>query len=314
MEGNNHTISNLTIYTSRNNNILYGLFGTLLDATIKNITFDNVHLDYNNNALNYTYYRAGLLAGRSRGDTTISNITIIDSSVKGTRNYVGGLIGVVNSTDSSLTIDHIKTENFKIFGKVNYVGGLIGNIEDEVSSVSISNIDFEGEVFSNGNNSYQGGLIGRVKNGPTVSINQVVLEFKSINTIETNSTYYNKYTKKYIGGLRGYNMSTSDNLSISHTFLTGDLITQTDAKCIYVGTLFGRNTGSYNGDNNFFAAVQFKNTSGNITYDPDINAVGVFSTEVNNGTMPSVTWWNNFSNSFNMDIWSQDLTGRLYLA
>ncbi len=312
-DGNNHKISNLTVYTELTTDTYLGIFSIIQNATIKNITFENVHINFFKYALYFSNYRSGLLAGQATGTNTIDNVSIINSSVKGTKySGVGGLIGRVSELETSLTINRIKATNLKIFSKNFYVGGLIGYIEDKVNSISISNIDFEGEIFSSNKYSFVGGLIGKVNNGPIISINQVILEFKSINTIETSCCFFNDYSKKYIGGLIAYNQSV-DKLSINNTFLTGELITQCSYSSIYVGTLLAKNTGDYIGSNNFYAAVLFRQADGSINFDPNPDAVGVFSNEINDGALPTLAQWNIMSTYFDMTIWSQADTGRLFL-
>lgn len=314
IEGNGYKIKNLTMYTELTSRNYIGMFGKVDDATFKNIIFENVHIDFPDSVLSNKNYRSGLIAGLATGDINVHNIEIIDSSVKATRNGgAGGLFGLIDLTGTTVTIDQVKSTNFKVFNTSNNVGSLIGLVENEVSSLSITNIDFQGELFSNGNNSHVGGIIGKLKNGATTTINNVIVDFSTINTIEDNINYINKYSNKHIGGIIGYNLASSANLTISNTFMTGELIHQTSGNTKYVGTLFGRNSGNYTGNNNYYAAVSFKLSNGTISYDYNPNAVGVFSIEVNNGTMPSVTWWNNYSSNFDLDIWSQDSTGRLYL-
>ncbi len=314
LDGNNYKITNLTMYTELTSSSYLGLFGTVINASFQNIVFENVHIDFPDSALSGGNYRSGLLAGLAQGIINVENITIIDSSVKATRNGgAGGLFGLVDAAGTAVSINKVKARNFKIFNTDNNVGGLVGLVENEITSLSISNFDFIGEIFSDGNNSHVGGVIGKLKNGGSISIDHVIVEFISINTIEDHVDYFNKYTNKHLGGIIGYNLATNTNLTINNTFLTGGLIHETASYSKNVGTMFGRNSGDYTGTNNYYAAVQFRQADGTIGYDPNPNAVGVFSIEINNGTLPSLAQWNIMSSNFNTTIWVQDVTGRLYL-
>jgi hypothetical protein len=313
LDGNGHTISNLTIYNNSSAYTHQGIFTIIDGGTVKNLVLDNVDLSLGSLALSGSSLRSGLIAGEINGSTTISNITITNSGVRATSDTgAGGIVGYVFGTNTFLNINNIKASNLKVWSGNSNPGGIIGQIDSNVLSVSISNIDIEVDVFSFMNSSYVGGVIGMVGSGSSLTITSAVIEMSSQNTLETSSDYL-LYSKKFIGGLIGYNLTDSSLLTISDTFFTGNLITDSSSKSVYVGTAIGRNGGSFTMTNSFYSMVQFKHTDGSIYYTPDRRANGEFSTVVNDSSMPSNTWWNSFSSAFDGNLWSQDGSGRLYL-
>ena len=113
-EGNNHTISNLTINSTTADRV--GLFGkTDYNAIIKNLTLENANVTGDN--------YVGTLIGMAK-DTTIEQIGI-DTRVDG-HQEVGGMIGRIHK--------NVTIKNSYVAGAVdpdsnaNSVGGLIGHI------------------------------------------------------------------------------------------------------------------------------------------------------------------------------------------
>lgn len=132
------------------------------------------------------------------------------------------------------------------------------------------------------------------------------------NTLETSQNYL-KYSRKYIGGIIGYSDSTTSLLNINEVFVTGDLITQGSAKSKYVGTAIGRNVGTYTINNSYYSNIQFKHTDGNLYYSQEPSNTGVNIPVVNDDSMPSLSWWNNYFIDFDNGLWAQDSSGRPYL-
>lgn len=316
LNGNNYTISNLTIYTNSTAYSNIGIFPVINGASITNITFDSIVIDLGSTALSSSSLSAGIIAGSISGSTnTFSNITFTDCGVRGTSsNGVGGLFGNVSGTTTIVNINNIKASNLRVFNTESNSGGVIGLIGSNGATLNITNIDFEGEVYSDNDSSNVGGVVGQIQSGSYLSIDNAVVEITTQNTLETNSTYYLNYSHKYLGGFIGYNLTTSDKLSLNYTFFTGSLVTSAKNKAKYVGTLIGRDTGSYTSTDSYYSMVLFMNSrNGSITYNRDSKATGEFSILVNSSTMPSLTWWNSFSTGFDTSIWDQNASGRLYL-
>lgn len=167
LDGNGHTISNLTLAPTKSN---IGLFKDLYNATIKNINFVNIESTStsadSNKGLNLFGYR-------SMGTTTIENVTI-DGYTMACAEVSGGLIA---RAYDNLTIKDVSVTGFNgTFTK--YSGGLIGQIRKSETtvmygdyipasgSVVMQNILFEGDVQGDLGSSGQGvgGLVGQVDN------------------------------------------------------------------------------------------------------------------------------------------------------
>lgn len=315
LEGNGFSISNLKIYTNDTNHNYFGLFARSDGGSINNIVFNNVELDMGSNALNYSSMRTGLLFGRVSDSslTSITNIYLNNCGVRGSSVYgTGGLVGQVYGYDTTVNITNIKATNFKVFSTTYNVGGLIGYIYTSSSAANISNIDMDVEIYSDYYYTYGGGIIGKIRSGGILSINNAVIELSTQNTLET-SVGYEEYAGRYLGGIVGYNLSSSSNISINNTIVTGELIPYTSNYYYYVGTLIGRDSGSYTGSNNFYSQVLFLESNGNTSYYPSSRNRGEMSTVVNYETLPDAIWWDDFSSNFDDSVWNQDSTGRLYL-
>ena len=157
LEGNNHTISNLTI---TGNNSYVGLFGVTTNANIRNFKITNVSVK----GAGYV----GALVGEALR-TNISNIVLIgdasqtasNAEVQGTGSFVGGLVGAFNeyifnvvyqnsisNSSSNLTIKTTNGDN---------VGGLVGfQVDSDIRQSWAS-----GFVFTSGGDQV-GGLVGWV--------------------------------------------------------------------------------------------------------------------------------------------------------
>lgn len=146
LDGDNHKISNLFI--SRNEDCI-GLFSSLTDATVKNLTIevaDAKCVEGNE--------KVGILAGR------LNNCTIDNVTIKGTVNgekIVGGLAGQINGG----YVNNVIISESSIVGK-NYVGGIAGTSSAIVTLCSfdgrVSDLVAEKDGFDNSVVVYVGGL------------------------------------------------------------------------------------------------------------------------------------------------------------
>ena len=141
-DGNNKTITGLTINQSTTDNI--GLFTSIAESgTVKNLTLDNVDITAGSNV--------GAIAGQNRG--TIENCSV-SGSVKGSSDngYVGGIAGwhrggSITDCHSSATAKGIA-----------YVGGIAGQ-----SDATITACYSTGDVTATKNSwdySFAGGVVG----------------------------------------------------------------------------------------------------------------------------------------------------------
>ena len=236
-DGNNHSISNLTIAIS-SESYGVGLFGAITSAAIlRNLTLMNVNISSTSSGSDF-----GSLVGYGRGasildvravnvtigvanvdavggllgdgqDSTVSSSSVVAHSISGSTS-VGGLIGGGESStvSSSSVVAH------SISGSSNSVGGLIGGGESStVSSSSVVAHSISGSSFN------VGGLLGWGQSS-TVSSSSVVAH--SISGSSFN-----------VGGLLGWGQSSTVSSSsvVAHSI---------SGSSLYVGGLLGRGQSS----------------------------------------------------------------------
>lgn len=318
LDGNGYSISNLTITSNPSYKSYLGIFPRMNGGTVTDLILSNVNLVLDSSTLFSTSTVSGLIAGDVYGSTnTIDNITIIDCGIRGTSSSgTGGLVGSVQQSSTTVNISNVKATGLRVFSTNTTSGGLVGYVRTSGASVNATDIDIEGEVTAMGSSSYTGGIIGRIRSGASFSLDRAIVEMTSQNTLETNSSYDQDYSERYLGGLIGYNQSTSSLVSINNAFFTGSLITNTSRQYRYIGTAIGRVSGSQIINNTYYSMVQFNTSNGTIVYDLNFTPLGVMTSLVNASSMPSLTWWNGYSSSFSTidNLWSQDpTTGRLEL-
>lgn len=317
LDGNGKKLSNLTLYQDNRNYQYIGIFPKMEGGSVYNLTLDNIDLDIGSNSLKRTALKAGLIAGEVIGSTnTISNITIIDCGVRGTSSSgAGGLVGSVTTSSTVLNINNIKATNLKVFNKSSNTGGIIGAINSSRTSVNISDIDIEGEVYSYGSTSQTGGIIGRIAGGGKLTINRAIVEMTSRNTLETSSTYYNRYSNQYLGGFIGRNESSSSNVFLYNAFFTGGLVTNSSTYRRYIGTAIGRSGGSYYSERIYYANVLVRLSNSSISTNTTETFYGYNAELVSRDSMPNESWWNTFKTTFISanNLWTQDSNGRLTL-
>ena len=162
-EGNNNTISNLTI--NDHNGYYIGLFVVLTNATVSNLNLANVSINGAGNI--------GALTGMAF-NSTFSNIELIgdnsqsssDAEIKGSRENIGGLVGHLRGTitDSSSSLTVRGGANV-IGNKGDNTGGLVGNF---ISGL-IKNSNSSGAVFGLDGGDNIGGLVGNADSEAKIS-------------------------------------------------------------------------------------------------------------------------------------------------
>ena len=123
-DGQNYTISNLyqngwalgLDYSTEGG----GLFASVVDATIKNLTIDKSEIVME-------CIDMGTLVGYSYGTCTYENITVSNSIIANYNRYTGGVIGEVNGTQTFKNVDVIDTTVSALWGTYDAaLGGIIG--------------------------------------------------------------------------------------------------------------------------------------------------------------------------------------------
>jgi len=235
--GNNHTISNLTITLS--NDDYNGLFAQVV-GDVHDLNLTNIDIDYTTSFLTY----AGGLAGVVQGDITNVNvdgsISIVNSS---SSTFAGGLAGMaevyLSSTTTAETFEKKAisdvTSDMTIFVNTQffaYVGGLVGksyNYELIGNTVS-SDLTVTADIYR----AYVGGLAGHHYGG--ILINQDVSStdlFVMENVVFSTITVTSSGTHASIGGLFGYSQYgiVYDNFSMTSI--------QASGMSLYIGSLLG---------------------------------------------------------------------------
>lgn len=140
--GNGHTISNLAITKE---NLSYdddcGMFGYVgANATIKNLTLENVSLNVSANETNFDV-AIGALAGSNQG--TISNCNVSGNiSTNSQMYYIGGVIGRM----ASGVIQYCHSSTSIQGGNSTYVGGVLGG--EYATATVTKGCSFSGSITS----------------------------------------------------------------------------------------------------------------------------------------------------------------------
>lgn len=312
-DGNDKTISNLSLTNYR------GVFGILEGATVKNLTLDNVNINYTV-ADNTT---SGVLAGRIQGTgNIIENIRIKNSSGTNSSVFAGAIAGYAFPTSGTgtLTMSNIKVTGTTISGGYSGNtygnGGLIGTIGS--FTADISDVYVESTVTSNSLTS-SGGIIGAVLTTTTVNIDRAVV-FSSVIVLSTTND-----STVGSGGLIGRNQGT---VTADDTFYTGFLrsyVTSANTNSYTVRSGILRATGNnITFTNSRSAQITIYRRSSNpavlinssTLYNKLTGQKATYSTSVyqTNRTSLSSSWWiTNYSNITSLStIWQYNSSTYLY--
>lgn len=201
IEGNGHTISNLTI-KGRLDGSEYccGLFKNSA-YTIQNIVLSNVHLECQN-VRNKPLY-VGILGANitSSGTITVNNCSFSIGSFNRGENtgqvYFGGLVGADGSimNISNCRVSTTTTSNIIIAGTTVYCGGLVGYMGSQTMTVRESSWDGTIEINAI-SNVYMGGLIGSKSSERLFATNCSISGSVAATTSET---YYNRWLGQLVG-------------------------------------------------------------------------------------------------------------------
>lgn len=71
LDGDNHTISNLTIYTDNSSYKFLGIFPIIKGGTVKNLKLEDVETVIDPSVLDSVTYRSGLIAGQISGTSKL---------------------------------------------------------------------------------------------------------------------------------------------------------------------------------------------------------------------------------------------------
>ena len=222
-DGAEHTITN---FSSNGETYDYPSFAGILNGTLTNVTFDKADIQctskkggviagyfgHKNNSLKGNCIKviiknstvnsaamAGAIAAQGDNVGTLSECSVVNTSITSTGARVGGFIGSLVQADkiSDCTASEVEISAGQ------YAGGLIGNVADG----TLTDCSASGSVTSS--SSHVGGLIGNVDAGTLTGC--------SANVVVTAASYYS-------GGLVGY--ATTATLADCHA--TGKVVSNKD--------------------------------------------------------------------------------------
>ncbi len=153
-DGQGHTISNLyqngwalgLDYSTEGG----GLFASVVDATIKNLTIDNAEIVME-------CIDMGTLVGYSYGTTSYENITVKNSVIANYNRYTGGVVGEVNGTQTFKNVDVIDSTVSALWGTYDAAcGGIIGGKWGDANITMIDcDVSAKLDVFNDACSNYQ---------------------------------------------------------------------------------------------------------------------------------------------------------------
>jgi len=249
-------ISKITANNSRANT---GFFGTLKNATVKNLTIDK-SCDY------IGYSNMGGIAGRieeGTGKTTVSNC-VNEATIHAYDNSVGGIIGYVyryKFTSGEILIENCFNKG-NIYSTGQYAGGIIGR-GDRLHMRNCMNIGrITGGLFDNKSDdtaigqSYYGGIAGSITG-------MVMTDVMNAGPV-TN-------TSDYCGGIAGTMQSQKDDTDKNNIDTVGSI-----TKCVNTGTVMSPALvlkGAITGCNGYGSKLTYPVEFSSVYYDAQLNGL-----------------------------------------
>ena len=218
-DGNNHTISGLSINNSSTNYGYFGLFGAVGEGgTVTNLTVEgSITVNSGSNV------RAGGVVASNDGD--VSNCTSeVAITVKGVYAYIGGIIGsnAGNVSNCAYGADITATADTA------YIGGMVG-----LNFGIVENCSNSEAVAGTGQTAYIGGIVGA--NSHTQSVMGTVSGCTNTGTVTATGS------NAVAGGVMGVNLNT-----VNSCYNTG-AVTGTTAGGVVGANSNGSTSGAVNG-------------------------------------------------------------------
>ncbi len=302
IEGNNHTLKNISITKSGKAGLFKQMNGVMQNITFEKFThkanatqagivgysnqyarFYNVHIKTANITMaddktSDTYY-AGALVGQVKAskiqDCTATNVNITsDKPISGIT--VGGLVGYADSIN--VTNAYVQNVNIMITNSTstNGAGGIVGRSAS--TNAIIQNTYSTGDIESN--NVYTGGIVGN-------NSGSIDNSYSSVNLSSELG---------YIGGITGY--TSTDNTYINNNLYVGNIYTQKEGAKIVPNiavneTNFSLKTSLINGVptdlTNGEISLTYADLQNYLTYEETIGFADVYEYEgVENGILPKL--------------------------
>ena len=226
-DGNGYTISNLTLVESeaKEGKAFIGFFGYAKNATIKNVTFENVYINIPCLDIDHSQGHIGAVAGSLEGTSTIENVTVKgDIQVYATQDANGASrVAVVAGGNSygNVTMKnvHVIANEGSYLKANNNTGALAGQLQGKtVYENCSSNIDVTVNKF------FAGGIVGLAG---------------------TNDKFINCHTTGNISVVAGREGRANDHYrvgGIAGGWSDGKTNVLTLENCSYTGTISGKNS------------------------------------------------------------------------
>lgn len=160
IDGNGNSLKNLCVDSGSVEGLTAGLFGTINNAVVKNITFENVTIATEGELENVNY--VGVLAGAIK-NSDIEGITVGGNITVEGIDYVGGVAGYVYGDMSKIYIGNQNT--LKLDVTVNsatnptHIGGIAGSFDGSLSTFS-STVEIVVKNTVKGGDIFVGGVAG----------------------------------------------------------------------------------------------------------------------------------------------------------
>jgi hypothetical protein len=225
-DGNDHTISNLTIDTGTSATDYLGLFGQI-DASgqIFDLTLDNFSILTNCNSTTNGSVHIGSLCGENLG--TISNCNATGMISGNYCAYVGGLAGQNTEGDLNNSVIHA---NIEVGDYSGFIGGIVGVNLSSVSNADIVQCSSSGAIQGGYDSNYFGGIVGTNMVFTPGVYSTISGCFSTVNITGGDNS-------DYLGGIVGHNWK--EGTGIGYCYATGDIAS--GANSMYVGGLCGAN-------------------------------------------------------------------------
>ena len=173
-DGNGNKISNITCNANTPNHAVAGLFGSVVNGTIKDLTVENVNISS-------THYAAGIVAYTSNGPT-IENCKVIGGTISSTPELLNGSYdngdkvgGIMGYATAGSTINNCWVENVTITAYRD-LGGIVGYSAGTVTNNTAKNVTVTQDLtngYKDPTPTTVGDIIGR-NEGATLSNNVVI--------------------------------------------------------------------------------------------------------------------------------------------
>ena len=148
-DGNNCVIKGLKIQKNSDTQLAQGLFGSVFEGEIKNLTLESPVVE----AGDYVGAIAGVIwSGK------VENCRVIDGTISG-NNTVGGIVG----TNDGGSISDCSVESTTVTTK-GYGGGIAGDLNGDYENAEIATCRFSGTVMTKASSSSIGGIAGYTNN------------------------------------------------------------------------------------------------------------------------------------------------------